>query len=267
MDKERAIKIARQMWDRALDKDLFHYAASLSFNTFLALIPFIFISLSIFTNMPSFKEYEARIKDFIFSNLLPANSEAITGHIDQFLNNSSNLGIFGLVAVFFTSIMFFANFEYVVARLTNTKPRGFWHGLSVYWTLMTLMPLALGLSFYLTAYIQAALASNEYTRGLNFIAIFPYLIIWAIFAITFAISINRNLSVKSVLFSSFISSLVWEITKLVFIQYAVMNKTYASIYGSFSILFFFFIWIYISWIIILYGVSLCGMLNHENRAV
>ncbi len=132
---------------------------------------------------------------------------------------------------------------------------------------MTLMPLALGLSFYLTAYIQAALASNEYTRGLNFIAIFPYLIIWAIFAVTFAISINRNLSVKSVLFSSFISSLVWEVTKLVFIQYAVMNKTYASIYGSFSILFFFFIWIYISWIIILYGVSLCGMLNHENRAV
>ena len=92
------------------NKELFHFAASLSFNTLLSIIPFIFISLSIFMKMPSFSGYYAKIKNFIFSNLLPNNKDAVSLYIDQFLANSSSLGIMGLIAVIFTSVMFFADF-------------------------------------------------------------------------------------------------------------------------------------------------------------
>ena len=142
------------------DKQLFHFAASLSFHTLLSIIPIIFVSLSIFTTMPSFKEYYTKIKEFIYSNLLP--SQNITQYLDQFLNNSSSLGVMGVVAILFTSLLFFIEYEYAISTICNIQKRKFWQGLSNYWTLITLMPLGLGLSFWLSSSIHGLLKSNEY---------------------------------------------------------------------------------------------------------
>lgn len=247
----------------SLDKELFHYAAGLSFHTILSIIPFIFISLSIFLKMPSFDEYYIKIKNFIFQNLLPSNQEIFSFYIDEFLSNSSGLGVIGLVAVIFTSIMFFSDYEFVVSKITNTQKRSFWQNLSTYWTLITLMPLALGLSFWLSGYIQKLFESSNFTSWINFLAIFPYLIIWTIFGITYTISINKPLKLSSVILSSLASSAIWAISKWFFIKYAFYNKTYESIYGSFSVLLFFFIWIYLSWIVFLFGIKFCSILEDK----
>ncbi|RUM45870.1 MAG: hypothetical protein DSY46_01585 [Hydrogenimonas sp.] len=55
------------------------------------------------------------------------------------------------------------------------------------------------------------------------------------------------------------------IGKNIFIYYTVHNKTYTTIYGSFSTLLFFMLWIYISWIIFLYGQKLCYLLNQVDQ--
>ena len=39
------------------------------------------------------------------------------------------------------------------------------------------------------------------------------------------------------------------------------NQTYSTLYGSMATLLFTFLWIYVSWIIFLYGVKLCHKLN------
>lgn len=248
-------KIAKIITKELGDKQLFHFAASLSFHTLLSIIPIIFVSLSIFTTMPNFSDYYTKIKDFIYSNLLP--SQNITQYLDQFLSNSSSLGIMGVVAIFFTSLLFFNEYDYVISKISNLPQRGFWQSLSNYWTLTTLMPIGLGLSFWLSNFIQSLLTSSQYTSSINFLAIFPHIIIWVMFAITYLISVNKKLSLKSVAIGSFISSLVWSLFKWGFVQYSFYNKTYASIYGSFSILLFFILWIYISWIVFLYGIKLC----------
>ena len=248
------------------DKQLFHYASSLSFHTMLSIIPVLLISFSIFTQMPSFKVYYAKIKEFIFSSLLPSNQDVISEYIETFLQNSSSLGILGLGAIIFTSVMFFVDYEYVINRIMKTDGRSFWHSLSAYWTLITLAPLGLGLSFYLSNLLQDLLNSTSYTKWINFLSVFPYLIIWAIFCITYLISVSRPIAVKNALLSSFIASLIWYLSKSLFVFYAVNNKTYLSIYGSFSVVLLFFVWVYVSWIIFLYGVKLCSFLEQKDKA-
>lgn len=263
MSKE-SLKSYFQILLKIKDKDLFHFAASLSFHTMLSIIPILLITLSVFTQMPSFKTYYEKIKEFIFSNLLPSHQDSITEYIDQFLNNSGSLGMMGLVAIIFTSVMFFVDYEFVINKITNSKSRGFWRGLSNYWTMITLMPLGLGFSFFLSNHIQNLLNQTTYTSSINFLAILPHLILWGLFGVTYLISINKNLSFKVVCLSAFISSTAWSISKTLFIQYAFYNKTYTSIYGSFSILLFFFVWVYLSWIIFLYGVKLCTILHEKE---
>ncbi len=78
------------------------------------------------------------------------------------------------------------------------------------------------------------------------------------------ISANVEIKIKNALISSLIFSSIWYLSKNLFIYYVFYNKTYLTIYGSFSAIMFFLIWIYLSWIIFLYGLKLCYILNQKD---
>jgi membrane protein len=119
----------------------------------------------------------------------------------------------------------------------------------------------LGLSFFLSSKIRELLVNNEFASWFNIMAIVPYFIIWMLFFAIFKISINKRIHTKSALISSFITALTWNIAKYGFISYVFYNQTYTTLYGSFSILIFFFLWIYISWIIFIHGLKLCYLVE------
>jgi len=222
--------------------------------------------LTLLTSLPSFAEHYETIKIFIFSNLMPVNSEAIMGHIDGFLENSAKMGMIGLIMILVASLLFFKNFEYIANKIFHAKPRTLWESITTYWTMLTLTPIALGASFYITGYIATLMASNTLTAGVDVLSIVPYVIIWALFFLLFQISANTKINPKASLISSFIISVIFSISKNAFIYYVFLNKSYTTMYGSFAILMFLFLWIYVSWIIFIYGLKLCYMINrvYEN---
>lgn len=258
------IKNIIEIYNKFRDKDLIHFAASLSFYTVLSIIPLLFLSLSLLSQMPSFQDQITKIKGFIFTSLLPSHQETLSQYIENFLSNSSNLSVLSFATIIFTTIVFFDNYKYIVRKLTKTDINNFWQDFSKYWTLITLAPFGLGISFYLSANFQILLNKTELTSWINFIAFVPYLIIWIIFAVVYKISINKNTSSKYIIFSSFITSIAWNISKFAFIKYTFYNKTYLNLYGSFSIILFFFLWIYISWIIFLYGFKIYTFLDEKQ---
>jgi len=250
-----------------VDEDLAFYAASLSFYTIFTIIPLLLIVLTLFTSMHSFSDYYIKIQEFIFSNLMPVNSEALMGHINGFLQNSVEMSMVSFVVVIISSLLFFQNFEYIANKIFHAKKRGLWDSITTFWTLLTLTPIGLGVSFYITGYIANLMASNEYTAEINILPYVSYLIIWALFFLIFQISANTKIYAKASLISSFITSIVFSIAKNGFIYYVFYNKSYETIYGSFSILMFLFLWIYASWIIFIYGLKLCYLINsvYQNR--
>ncbi len=250
-------RVIRTYFTSLFDKDITFYASSLSFYTLFTLVPVMLIVLSISTSLTSFDAFYSNIKSFIMDNILPVSSDAFSAFIDSFMQNSMKLSIIGIVSVIVSSMLFFQNFEYIVNKIFKTKPRGFWESLTTYWTLVTLTPIALVFSFYLSNELQTILGANELTAALNILELFPYLIIWTLFFLIYKISANVNISNRAAGISSFAVSLTWYLAKIGFISYVLQNKTYATIYGSFSTLIFFFLWIYLSWIIFIYGLKLC----------
>ena len=113
-----------------IDKDLTLFAASLSFYTIFTIIPLLLIMLTLLTSMPSFAEHYETIKTFIFSNLMPVNSEAIMEHIDGFLKNSAKMGIIGLAMILVASLLFFKNFEYIANKIFHAKQRTLWESIT-----------------------------------------------------------------------------------------------------------------------------------------
>jgi len=248
-----------------VDKELTLFAASLSFYTIFTIIPLLLIIMSILTSLPSFAEYYEKIQTFIFSNLMPVNSDAVMTQLNGFLANSSKMGAIGFIAILISSLLFFKNFEYIANRIFHAKPRTLWESITTYWTMLTLTPIALGASFYITGYIATLMASNALTSGFNILPLVPYIIIWGLFFLIFQIGPNAKVNPKASLISSLIVSVIFSMSKNAFIYYVFLNKSYTTMYGSFAILMFLFLWIYVSWIIFIYGLKLCYMIDRVYK--
>ncbi len=247
------------------DIELTYYASSLSFYTIFTIIPLLVIVMTLMTTMPSFVDYYAGLKSFLLENLMPVQSEAVTAYIDTFLENSVKLGVIGFTMIIIASMLFFDNFEYIVNKIFHTKTRTIWESVTTYWTLITLTPIALTVSFYLSAKATELISEYGVSGWLNVMAIFPYIIIWALFFLIYKISVNAPVNTRAAAISSFLIAVVWTVAKNAFVYYVFYNKTYATMYGSFSILLFFFLWIYVSWIIFVYGLKLCYLIDRAYK--
>ena len=240
-----------------LKGDLLYYASSLSFYTIFALLPMLLIVFSLIAAMPEFKENLESFKNLIITNFIPTHSDVFLSYMDSFLQNSTKLGGMGFIYAFVTSILFFKNYQDIAGKIFHTKGRGFWDSISVYWTCMTLFPLGILFSIYLSTKAYAYLQELGYSAFVAwFFQLTPYLVAWAVFFMLFKISANTKISNKNTLTSSLITALLWSICKWGFVYYVFYNKAYLTLYGSFSILLFLFIWVYLSWAILLFGMSL-----------
>jgi len=233
-----------------IDHSLMHYSASLSFHTLLSMIPLLLITFYFFSKLHIFDTYYLRVKSFIFSFIVPTNQEVFSQNIDMFMKNTSHLGYVGAIFVLYVSIMFFDDFEYVVNKIFKVKPRKFLHSISLYITISVLIPMVLTFSIILSAYTNAE--------------IIGYFVVWVLFFTLYKVAANTKVSIKSAGISSLLTAFIWSTSKYIFVLYITYNETYSTIYGSFSVIMLFLIWLYMSWIIFLYGVKLCYQLNLKD---
>jgi len=255
----------RDFFKDLFDDRLGHYASSLSWSTLFSMIPLLVIILSIFTSLPIFDKVYGKIQRLIFNNLMPTDSKVVMSYINQFIESTDKLGLLGAAYVIFAVLMFFKNYDYIVNDIFGVPTRSFWSAIKTYFKLLIIIPLMIGLSFWLSSLIQSYLDKNALTSVIHLYNIIPYLIVWMMFYIAYQLSPNTQVDVSAAMISSFIASLIWYLGKSAFIFYVLHNKTYASIYGSISTLLFFFLWIYISWAIFIHGLKFCALLEKEDE--
>lgn len=247
------------------DTKLGYYASSLSWSTLFSIIPLLVIMLAIFTTMPLFNTMYVKLESHIFSNLMPTDSKVIMEYINTFIENADTLGYLGVLYVTFAVVMFFKDYDYIVNDIFSTSKRSIWQAVKTYLLLLFIIPSMMATSFYLSSEIQVYLDKSKITSFIHLYTFVPYFIVWMMFYIAYQLSPNIRIDVSAALISSFIASLIWYLSKSAFVFYVLHNKTYASIYGSISILLFFFLWIYISWAIFIHGLKFCDLLNKNEE--
>ncbi len=232
-------------------------SASLSFYTIFAIIPLALLMFSLFTNSPFFEDLFQQVQNFIYSTMIPGKSDIVAKYINSLLQNSTKIGIMGFIYGFIAAVLFFFNFEQLFYKIFKVKKkRDLWEKISTFWTLAGLSPIFLFLSFYLSLKIK---------DFINILKLLPFLMIWFIFFLIFIITPNKKVSRRAAAISSFIAAVLWNIVKFLFIHTVMANKIYTTIYGSLSMLIYLFLWIYISWIILISCAYLCAYLHEKFR--
>jgi membrane protein len=90
----------------------------------------------------------------------------------------------------------------------------------------------------------------------------PYLLVWMLFTFIYSFLPNTRVKFKAALFGGVISGTIFLVLQMGYVLVQMALSRYNVIYGSFSALPLFLIWMYLNWLIMLFGVTLCYLYQH-----
>jgi membrane protein len=79
---------------------------------------------------------------------------------------------------------------------------------------------------------------------------------WVLLFLLYALMPNTRVALRSAAIGSLVGSLLWEFAKFGFQIYVVEAVPYSAIYGSIGLIPLFLFWMYVTWVIVLFGLIL-----------
>ena len=121
---------------------------------------------------------------------------------------------------------------------------------------LTLGPLLVGTSLAMTSYLVALQSfADEYTPGLGtlFFKFTPFFISCGVYFVLYMVVPNKNVKAKHALAGAVFAALLFELGKKGFSIYVTSFDSYQVIYGALAAVPILFVWVYVSWLIVLSG--------------
>lgn len=224
-----------------LSSDIAVYSGSMSFISVFSFIPFMMLGIFIAVNVSFFGEYFNLFQDFLYENLFEGSADAIIAHINVFLQNSSKLGIFGVVFALYSVFIFIKQLDYCIHRLAGIENVSFGIGRFLkYFAIMGFAVFSVSLS-----------AAFEAVGGfLGFgIAAFVASVaqMWLALVLLFLVISPIKHGFKRAAAYALLSAFLFSVFKKLFVYYVLFSASYNTIYGPFATLFLFFVWLNFSW--------------------
>lgn len=240
-------------------------AASLTFTTVLALVPMLTIALAVFTTFPTFNTFRASLEAYFIKSLMPkAISTTILGYLNQFAAKATRLSAVGAAALIVTTVAMMLTIDRAFNQIWRAKTAPpFTQRLVVYWAIVTLGPLLIGVSITVTSYLLTATSdyiSNSSMFGALFYTLISILLTTGAFTLLYIVVPNRLVDWRDAACGGLFAATIFELAKRIFVVFITQFPTYTMIYGALAAVPIFLLWVYVSWLITLIGAVLTAAL-------
>lgn len=248
--------VGRRLWRDRCPRQ----AASLSYQTFLSLVPMLALAIA-FGSALGFDAYVDRVISFLEAQLLPETAADIGDRIRSLATSvrPKTLGIVGGATLAFIAMTLFYTVDTSVNEIFRcpvTKrvvPRIF-TGLVI----LLLAPLAFGLSLYYTGRLFSLPRFATAFTPLAFTTTALFLCYWRL--------PRTKVRMRHSLVAAATAGVMFEAIKIVFAVYAQhAGAALSPVYGTLVILPLFMVWIYIAWLVFLFGAELSAALHEVRR--
>jgi membrane protein len=265
-DRERVATFFEFTWCRFLEDRCMQTAGALAYTSVFALVPLTAAVLGILAAFPGFASWRERVMAWVFLNFVPAAGSTVQGYITQFADNASKATAVGVLVLLFSAVSLMMSIEDAFNRIWRVQVRrGASARLVIYWTALTLGPLllvaALAISSYALALPFIDAAASQFSLKARVLALLPFMIVWSGLVAAYTVIPNRTVRLRHALAGSLVAALLFEAAKRGFALYATRYASYQQVYGALAMVPVFFLWIYLSWAIVLFGASITASLS------
>ena len=263
-DLKRLYELTRLVVRRFDEDRCLRTASSLTFTTLLSLVPVITVALTLITAFPVFATLSEAIENFVFENMVPESADVFFQYTDQFTDNAAKLTAVGIAFLGITAVLMLVTIDNAFNEIWRVpRQRPLVQRLLVYWMLITVGPVLVGISLSLTSWLvstSVGWVKDVPYAGLVILKTVPVLLTSLALALLYYAMPKRSISVKDALIGGVFAGIVFEIMKRGFGFYITQFPTYKLVYGAFAVVPVFLMWLYLSWLVVLFGAVVVAAL-------
>lgn len=255
-------------------------AAALSYHTIFGIVPLAIVMLLIFQSFPAYSDAGEKIKGFIYdqvhlSNIQypnpdnPDQAVKLTEHLDKVVANfftgagKGTITIVSMVIVIWVALSLLSTIERAFNNIWHVaRGRSFLHRMINYWALLTLGPLLLGFGIYIVTRYAAVEQIQKTILSHIGPAVLSYIVATVAFFLLYFVLPNTKVQAKAAIWGAIIAVLVWSVAKWGFGKYVTDFIPYSKVYGILGLIPLGIFWIYITWLIVLFGLQLTFTTQH-----
>jgi len=263
-----ALRFLRFVFGRWNEDRCPQIAGSLAFTTLLALVPIFAIAVALFSRLPFFEDVMAQIKVFLLLNLAPDIADRIiTRYMEEFAQNAGRLTTLGVAVLFVTAIALMLTMDRSINAIWRVRrSRPLWVSLIAYVALLSVGPILIGVSVSITTYLMSLSVTAGVPRQAHSLLLqaVPASVSTIAFFLLYRLVPQARVPWGDALLGGLVAGLLFEGAKEVFALYVTYAPAVSVVYGAFAALPFFLLWIYISWLVVLFGAELTAALEHRR---
>lgn len=246
-------------------------ASGIVYNTLISVIPFISFLvtfLSLFNVLQPFYESLTALFISIFG---PSAGQQLIHLVERYSGNAARLGIAGLISFGLTSILLMNKVYSVVNHIydANLNKESVVKRTGTFITALLLgvilVAAFVGVKSVFSSFVIDLLEWEFYSHIVQILLqhVLPWLIAWLFVFLILKIAPRSKVSGSSAVIGASVATAGMLLTNTLF--GAIVNSLFSLsvIYGSFAVVFIFLLWIYVIWIVILFGTEVCYV--HQYR--
>ncbi len=250
-------------------------AMGLVYTTLLSIVPLLAISFSVLKAFGVHNQVEPMLLSFL--EPLGEKGVEISSRILDFIENMNVgvLGSVGLALLLYTAVSLVHKVEEAFNFIWHvSRGRSIGERFSRYISALLVGPLLIFAALGVTAAAMSLAVVREALQieAISWLALqagrlLPYALIVGAFTFLYIFIPNTRVRVTAALVGGLIAGVVWQTAGWGFAQFVVASTRYAAIYSSFAIMILFMLWLYLSWLILLFGSSVSFYMQYPEYLV
>ncbi|MFZ3320983.1 MAG: YihY family inner membrane protein [Usitatibacter sp.] len=245
-------------------------AGSLTYTTILALTPMFAIGVAVLSSAPFFGEVMNKFKIFLLLNLTPeVAGTIITQYIPQLAHNARRLTAVGGFLVLVAAVWMLLTIDRTLNAIWRvSRSRPYWVSIPGYAALIFAAPVLIGVGVTVTTYLLQLRTEVKAPAEIQvfLLHLVPTAMSTLAFFLVYRIIPHRKVPWRHALLGGFVAAIGFEMAKELFEIYIHASPAVDRVYGAFAAVPLFLIWIYFSWLVVLFGAELtvCASFWHGN---
>jgi membrane protein len=255
-------------------------AAALSYYTMFGIVPLAVVMVMVFQFFPAYKDAGLKIKDYVYTQLHlatieypdPANPNTnikLTDNLDAIVAkvfaefNQGTIAVLGATLIIVAALMMLLTIEAAFDQIWGVGiSRSIVTRISHYWLLLTGGPILVATAIFMVTKYFAISQLQETLLSHTAPFVISYLASAAVFFLLYFFLPNTKVKVRAAIWGAVIAAIVWTLAKWGFKLYVVKFIPYNQIYGALGLIPLGVFWIYLSWLIVLFGLQLTYTTQH-----
>lgn len=266
-----SIRLLAKVGKRFLGERLAQTAAALSFATLLGLVPMVVLAASLIDHLPFAGAIGKALEEFLLANLLPERAGAVIAKVmSRFAGRAEQVTMIGILALSATALMQMLTIEHAFNEIWRIRAaRPLHRRLTMHILALILGPLLFGASLAVTTYLVGAslgLVSEPLWLTKAVFGVLSFLSVASLFGLLYWGVPNRSVAKSHAAIGGTLAAAGFLGLQRLFGLYVVKFPAYTMVYGAFSAIPIFLIWLYASWTVVLIGALVVAELPAISKS-